>query len=168
MEIDNTYRKEREDMGLDSILNFFKIPDDFDDEYEEEYVEEPVKAKPVKTQRQPVSQENDYEEPAPKQRSGFLGSKPKVVPMNRTMMEVSIIKPTTFEDSQNICNMLLSGRPVVVNLEFISGCIYSIKGQYHQISKYIFIFTPENVDISGDPLGLDGSSAKMPTINREF
>ena len=34
MEIDNTYRKEREDMGLDSILNFFKIPDDFDDEYE--------------------------------------------------------------------------------------------------------------------------------------
>ena len=180
MEIDNTYRKEREDMGLDSILNFFKIPDDFDDEYEEEYVEEPVKAKPVKTQRQPVSQENDYEEPAPKQRSGFLGSKPKVVPMNRTMLEVSIIKPTTFEDSQNICNMLLSGRPVVVNLEgfdpddaqrimdFISGCIYSIKGQYHQISKYIFIFTPENVDISGDPLGLDGSSAKMPTINREF
>lgn len=71
LEIDNTYRKEREDMGLDSILNFFKIPDDFDDEYEEEYVEEPVKAKPVKTQRQPVSQENDYEEPAPKQRSGF-------------------------------------------------------------------------------------------------
>ena len=167
-------------MGLDSILNFFKIPDDFDDEYEEEYVEEPVKAKPVKTQRQPVSQENDYEEPAPKQRRGILGSKPKVVPMNRTMMEVSIIKPTTFEDSQNICNMLLSGRPVVVNLEgldpddaqrimdFISGCIYSIKGQYHQISKYIFIITPENVDISGDPLGLDGSSAKMPTINREF
>ena len=180
MEIDNTYRKEREDMGLDSILNFFKIPDDFDDEYEEEYVEEPVKAKPVKPQRQPVSQENDYEEPAPKQRGGFLGSKPKVVPMNRTMMEVSIIKPTTFEDSQNICNMLLSGRPVVVNLEgfdpddaqrimdFISGCIYSIKGQNHQISKYIFIFTPENVDISGDTLGLDGSSAKMPTINREF
>jgi len=54
LEIDNTYRKEREDMGLDSILNFFKIPDDFDDEYEEEYVEEPVKAKPVKPQRQPV------------------------------------------------------------------------------------------------------------------
>ena len=111
-------------MGLDSILNFFKIPDDFDDEYEEEYVEEPVKAKPVKPQRQPVSQENDYEEPAPKQRSGFLGSKPKVVPMNRTMMEVSIIKPTTFEDSQNICNMLLSGRPVVVNLEAMNTNMY--------------------------------------------
>ena len=33
-------------------------------------------------------------------------------------------------------------------MDFISGCIYAINGKYHQISKYIFIFTPENVDIS--------------------
>lgn len=162
-------------MGINSILNFFKIPDDYEDEYEEEYVEEPVRTKPSRT----VSNDNDPDD-TPKQRTGFLGSKPKVVPMNRTMMEVSIIKPNTFEDSQNICNMLLAGRPVVVNLEgfdpddaqrimdFISGCIYAIKGQYHQISKYIFIFSPENVDISGDSLTFDGNTAKMPTINREF
>lgn len=163
-------------MGINSILNFFKIPDDFDDEYEDDYVEEPVRTKPSR------STPNDTEsEETSKQRSGFLGSKPKVVPMNnRSMMEVSIIKPNTFEDSQNICNMLLTGRPVVVNLEgfdpddaqrimdFISGCIYAIKGQYHQISKYIFIFSPENVDISGDSLTFDGNTAKMPTINREF
>ena len=162
-------------MGINSILNFFKIPDDFDDEYEEDYVEEPVRTKPSRN----TPSDTEPEETA-KQRSGFLGSKPKVVPMNRTMMEVSIIKPNTFEDSQNICNMLLTGRPVVVNLEgfdpddaqrimdFISGCIYAIKGQYHQISKYIFIFSPENVDISGDSLTFDGNTAKMPTINREF
>lgn len=163
-------------MGINSILNFFKIPDDYEDEYEEEYVEEPVRTKPSRS----VQSETDFEETT-KQRSGFLGSKPKVVPMNnRAMMEVNIIKPNTFEDSQNICNTLLSGRPVVVNLEgfdpddaqrimdFISGCIYAIKGQYHQISKYIFIFTPENVDISGDSLSLEGNTAKMPTINREF
>ncbi len=144
-------------MGINSILNFFKIPDDYEDEYEEEYVEEPVRTKPSRT----VSNDNDPDD-TPKQRTGFLGSKPKVVPMNRTMMEVSIIKPNTFEDSQNICNMLLAGRPVVVNLEgfdpddaqrimdFISGCIYAIKGQYHQISKYLFIITPENVESCSD------------------
>lgn len=78
--------------------------------------------------------------------------------MNRSSMEVKVIKPHTFEDSQEICNMLLNGRPVIVNLEgfdpddaqrimdFISGCIYAINGKYHQISKYIFIFSPENVD----------------------
>lgn len=163
-------------MGINSILNFFKIPDDYEDEFEEEYAEEPVRTKSSRSNQS----EADFEETT-KQRSGFLGSKPKVVPMNnRAMMEVNIIKPNTFEDSQNICNTLLSGRPVVVNLEgfdpddaqrimdFISGCIYAIKGQYHQISKYIFIFTPENVDISGDSLSLEGNTAKMPTLNREF
>lgn len=162
-------------MGINSILNFFKIPDDYDEEYEEEYEEESVSSKPTR-----VPQRDEEPEETVKQR-GFLSSKPKVVPMNnRSMMEVNIIKPSSFEDSQNICNMLLSGRPVVVNLEgfdpddaqrimdFISGCIYAIKGQYHQISKYIFIFTPENVDISGDSLSFDGNTAKMPTINREF
>lgn len=169
-------------MGLNSILNFFKLDEDLDDDYDdngfddnyEEVQETPVRKKPSRTRAS-----DDYEE-EPKQRSGFLGSKPKVVSMNRTMMEVNIIKPTTFEDSQEICNMLLSGRPVVVNLEgfdpddaqrimdFISGCIYAINGKYHQISKYIFIFSPENVDISGDSLSLDGSTARMPTINREF
>lgn len=166
-------------MGINSILNFFKIPDDFDDEYEDEYVDEPVRSK--SSRQTPVQKQEDVFEETPKQRSGFLGAKPKVVSMNnRSMMEVNIIKPNAFEDSQNICNMLLSGRPVVVNLEgfdpddaqrimdFVSGCVYAIRGQYHQISKYIFIFTPENVDISGDSLSFNGDTASMPTINREF
>ena len=99
---------------------------------------------------------------------------------NRASLEVNVIKPHTFEDSQEICNMLLTNRPVIVNLEgfdpddaqrimdFISGCIYAINGKYHQISKYIFIFSPENVDISGDSLSIDGNTATMPLINREF
>lgn len=166
-------------MSINSILNFFKIPDDFDDEYEDDFVEEPVRSKP--SRQASVQKQEDVFEETPKQRSGFLGAKPKVVSMNnRSMMEVNIIKPNTFEDSQNICNMLLSGRPVVVNLEgfdpddaqrimdFVSGCVYAIRGQYHQISKYIFIFTPENVDISGDSLSFNGDTASMPTINREF
>lgn len=42
-------------------------------------------------------------------------------------------------------------------------------GKYHQISKYVFIFTPEQVDISGDTLDhVKEQSDTMPTINREF
>lgn len=168
-------------MGLNSILNFFKLDEDFEDDYDngyddsyEEEKEAPMRKKPSRSRTV-----DEYEE-EPKQKSGFLSSKPKVVSMNRSTMNVNIIKPTTFEDSQEICNMLLAGRPVVVNLEgfdpddaqrimdFISGCIYAINGKYHQISKYIFIFSPENVDISGDSLSLDGNTARMPTINREF
>ena len=177
-------------MAFDSLLNFFKLPPeeeyeddgyDIDDRYqsyEEPAYEEPVVRKKPIARPRPIAEEKE-EEP---KKTGFLGQKPKVVPMNRGggSMSVSIVKPSTFEDSQEICNTLLSGHPVVVNLEgfdpadaqrimdFISGCIYSINGKYHQISKYIFIFSPENVDISGDSLSFTTNSAKMPTISREF
>ena len=111
------------------------------------------------------------------------GSSSKVVPIRTTPkgLEVCIMKPTSFEDSQDICDMLLSGRAAVVNLEgfdpmeaqrimdFISGCVYAINGKLHQISRYIFIFSPDSVDISGDYLDLvpdDGFG--VPTINKEF
>lgn len=107
----------------------------------------------------------------------------KIVPIRTTSkgLEVVIMKPATFEDSQEICDMLLSGRAVVVNLEgfdpdiaqrimdFISGAVYAISGKLHQISRYIFIFSPDNIDISGDYLDLvpvDGLG--VPTINKEF
>lgn len=173
-------------MGLNSLLNFFKLDgiddeyddyDDYDDYSAEE--EQPRQAKATSSHR--TSSERDTYEDAPqKPRSGFLNSKPKVVPLNRSMTEVKIIQPSTFEDSQEICNTLLESKPVVVNLEgfdpddaqrimdFISGCIYAINGKYQQISKYIFIFTPENIDIIGDSLSLGDGTATMPTISREF
>lgn len=190
LETDSTYRKDFDIMAFDSLLNFFKLPpeDEYEDDgydteerysaYDEESAEEPVVRKKPIARPHPVTEEKE-EEP---KKTGFLGSKPKVVSMNRGggSMSVSIVKPSDFEDSQEICNTLLSGHPVVVNLEgfdpadaqrimdFISGCIYSINGKYHQISKYIFIFSPENVDISGDSLSYTTNSAKMPTISREF
>ena len=108
----------------------------------------------------------------------------KIVPIktaNRSL-EVSIMKPATFADSQDICDMLLEGRAVVVNLEgfdpleaqrimdFISGCVYSINGRLHQISRYIFIFSPDSIDISGDYLDIatDDEGFGVPTINQDF
>lgn len=171
-------------MGLNSLLNFFKldgIDDDYDD-YDEYDDFEEESATQVKTSnsRKAAAPKETYEDTAKAGRSGFRSSKPKVVSLNRSMMEVKIVQPTSFEDSQEICNTLLESKPVVVNLEgfdpddaqrimdFISGCIYAINGKYHQISKYIFIFTPENVDISGDSLSLGDGTVTMPTISREF
>jgi cell division inhibitor SepF len=86
----------------------------------------------------------------------------KVVPIRTTAkgFEVCIMKPTSFEDSQDICDMLMSGRAAVINLEgfdvdiaqrimdFISGAVYALNGKLHQISSYIFIISPDTVDIS--------------------
>lgn len=130
--------------------------------------------------------EEEYEEPevpvAPR-RTSVRTSSNKVVPIRTTTrgLEVCICKPNNFGDSQDACEMLIQGHAVVVNLEgidimeaqrimdFISGCIFSMSGKMHQISRYIFIFSPENVDISGDYLELsEKDDFSFPTLNKEF
>lgn len=88
----------------------------------------------------------------------------KVVPIKTTRdgLEVCVMKPRNFEDSQDICDVLLSNCVAIVNLEendlavsqrimdFISGAVYSINGKLFQISELIFIAAPGTVDVSGD------------------
>lgn len=107
----------------------------------------------------------------------------KVVPIRTTMkgLEVCIMKPTSFEDSQEICDTLLTGRATVINLEgfddklaqrtmdFISGAVYAINGKLHRISNCIFIVSPDTVDISGDYLDLiQENGFEPPTLQSRF
>lgn len=93
----------------------------------------------------------------------FLSRSPKVVPMKqRGGMEVSMVKPTSIEDAKEICDYMLAGKAVVLNMEgihtevaqriidFTSGATYSMNGNLQKISNYIFIATPESVELSGD------------------
>ena len=123
--------------------------------------------------------DNKREKPAKMER----GSLNKVVPIRTTArgLEVCIMKPTSFEDSQEICDMLLTGRATVINLEgfddklaqrtmdFISGAVYAINGKLHRISNAIFIVSPDTVDISGDYLDLiQESGFEPPTFQDKF
>lgn len=107
----------------------------------------------------------------------------RVVPLRSAssskIFEVSIMKPTRFDDSQDICDMLVDERATVVNLEgidlalaqrimdFISGSVYALNGKIHQISNLIFIVSPESVDISGDYLSyVEQNGFEVPTLNR--
>lgn len=110
----------------------------------------------------------------------------RVVPLrsastsSNRVLEVSIMKPTRFDDSQDICDMLVDERATVVNLEgidlalaqrimdFISGAVYALNGKIHQISNLIFIVSPENVDISGDYLSyVEQNGFEVPTLNNQ-
>lgn len=105
------------------------------------------------------AEEDDYDD-EPRPRSGGRSGN-KVVPMKRGM-EVTMIKPTSMEDSSEVCDYLLAGKAVVLNLEgihmeiaqriidFTSGATYSIGGNLQKISNYIFIATPQSVELSGD------------------
>ena len=66
------------------------------------------------------------------------------------------------EDAREITETLLNNRTVVLNVEgldveiaqriidFTSGATYSMNGNLQKISNYIFIATPESVELSGD------------------
>ena len=73
-----------------------------------------------------------------------------------------MVRPTSIEDAREICDYLLAGKAVVLNMEgihteiaqriidFTSGSTYSMNGNLQKISSYIFIATPESVELSGD------------------
>lgn len=180
---------------LNGLLDYLKLSDEDDYDDYDEY--ENVKEEPVvnnvrrseATERKvskkaSYEREADYEVEQPKRERIVRSDRSsKVVPMRAANkgLEVHIVKPSSFEDSQQVCDILLDGRAVVVNLEgfdaddaqrimdFISGCIFAINGKLHRISKYIFIFSPDNVDISGDYLDLLPEDKKNTlTINKEF
>ena len=165
----------------EKFLNLLKLNDDDDyddyDEYDDyDDYDEPKKSSKKSKKDDIDSHETkaeNHEEPAPKsaKTSKFAARNNKVVPMRsgRTNMEVCVIKPANVEDAREITDTLLSGRAVILNLEglhvdiaqriidFTSGSCYSINGNLQKVSSYIFIITPESVEISGDFQELLGS-----------
>lgn len=129
-----------------------------DDYYLDDDFEEEAPRKRLFAKRSPDPEEEEEQE-----KPRFLGGRqtPKVVPMRRGM-EVTMIKPTSMEDSRDICDYLLAGKAVVLNMEgihtetaqriidFTSGATYSMNGNLQKISNYIFIATPDSVELSGD------------------
>lgn len=122
--------------------------DSYDDDYEEEEKVEKVRPKKNVSERQTKSNSN------------------KIVNLRRvtsSSMEVCLFKPNNYDtDSREIADTLLEGKSVLLNFEgieiavaqrivdFISGVTHAIDGKLQKISRYIFIVTPRNVDLSGD------------------
>lgn len=143
------------------------------------YQEQPQSIKSIAPQAVPAANDFKKERVAKVERS----TAGKVVPIRTTSkgLEVCIMKPTTFEDSQEICDLLLTGRAIVINLEgfddklaqrtmdFISGSVYAINGKLHRISNCIFIVSPDTVDISGDYSDLiQDNGFEPPTFHSKF
>lgn len=138
------------------------------------------------------AEEDDYEEEAEEPKSGIFSGLSKrasrknssedqqtkaggkVVPLRDSSMEVNMQCPKTVNDSVLICDELLNGKAVVINLEgvdgsiaqriidFTYGSVYSIEGDLKQISKFIFIASPHSVELSGDFRGNTSKSYMKP------
>lgn len=192
--------------GLDKFLNIMRLNDDdyedeYDDEYEDEYEDdydddyEDEAPEPVARSKKKSTFRSRSSEPEPERvperretqtsasmaASSRAASRSKIVPMKpptqrSSGMEVSIQKPAAFDDSRDICDVLLTGKAAIVNLEgidvevaqriidFISGACYSMSGNIRKVSSYIFIVTPAGIDISGDMENVLSNSSPVPAF----
>ncbi len=149
--------------------------DDFDDDDDFDDIPAPVVKKKTTPKKEKTTKSelksSRKEKTTPKKKTSTLNTNSSsskknssnIVPlMSSSKNEVCVLRPTAFEDSRDITDVLLNGKAVVINLEgidydiaqriidFISGSCYAMAGNIEKISNYIFIVTPESIDISGD------------------
>lgn len=101
-------------------------------------------------------------EEEPEEKS-FFARKNKVVSMpTPQQVRMVITQPTSFEQSEEICNYLKEKKSVIVNLEyvnkdvarrivdFISGAVHALDGHIQKVSNAIFLVAPVNYEIASD------------------
>lgn len=164
-------------MGLmDKFLDVMRLNDDDDYEFDnEEYYddeEDEEQKKSLFQRERETSAASARRESTRREMPSEPKERPKpvnkITPISRSSrkqvagMEVCVIKPTSIEEEREITETLLNGRAVVINMEglnvdiaqriidFTSGSTFAIHGNLQKISNYIFIATPESVDVSGD------------------
>ena len=113
--------------------------------------------------KEPLPKENFSREMAAVRESS-LKKKPASVVSIHTQKQVSVIvvEPVSFEEAQGIAEHLKARKSVILNLEktsenlcqrivdFISGTTYALGGNMQKVGNGIFLFVPNNVDISGE------------------
>lgn len=137
---------------IDNIMDKIR-PSDNDGYYDEDYLD-----------GDESDNYADYNEEKKETKHGLFSSR-KVIDGAPQGMQVVTIKPVGMEDSKVICDSLLDGKAVILNMEgigtelaqriidFTLGSIYAIQGNLQMVSKYIFVASPMNVELSGDFMG---------------
>ena len=146
---------------MNKVLELFTSED-----YEEEE-EEVLSSKGYST---------DYEDEEEEELEGkklFGNRRAKLVNMPQAQqIKMVISQPTTFEQSEEICQYLKERKSCIVNLEyvnkdvarrivdFISGGVYALNGHIQKISNSIFLIAPANYDIDNE-MGREEVKSKL-------
>lgn len=151
---------------------------EFDDEYRDEEPQRPSLFSKKAVANEDADDYDEDEQPRPRLFGGKTKSTASSV--KKPSVEVTMIKPSNMDDSRVICDYLLEGKAVVLNMEglhmevaqriidFTSGSVYAIGGDLQKISSYIFIASPDNVELSGDFQNMLSSGADLNVSGLSF
>ncbi|KUO60724.1 MAG: cell division protein SepF [Gracilibacter sp. BRH_c7a] len=112
--------------------------------------------------REPLPKENFSRDLAFRENSSKKKSASVVSIHTQKQVRVIVVEPVSFEEAQGIAEHLKARKSVILNLEktgenlcqrivdFISGTTYALGGNMQKVGNGIFLFVPNNVDISGE------------------
>ena len=137
-------------MGLETI-------DDSDESIEQEIKDMEKSIIP----NAPSAMPSDIRPMPPRPAAAPAAPKPASKFTNHTNpIKMVVIEPGSFEESPRLVDSLKAKKPVIINLEnletdvarkifdFLSGATYALNGNVQRITNNIFLFAPENVDVS--------------------
>ncbi|MBQ1216257.1 MAG: cell division protein SepF [Firmicutes bacterium] len=137
---------------------------------EEDFEEEPV------VEKKPEVRQNSFVQPAPvkevKDNRVVNMQNTNTSSVNRitSQFKMVVIEPKGFDESPRLVDNLKAKKPVIINLEklesdtarkifdFLSGATYALNGNVQKIANNIFVFVPENVDVTS-------SVDQKPSVN---
>jgi cell division inhibitor SepF len=148
---------------MEKILNFIGFESDDEEDLPEEEVE------PEKHEEEPLPEEPEYEDDEPRDMLWAKKRKGSVVALPQKSVKEVVVELSSFDEVPGIAEHLRNRRPVLVNLEaadkdvarriidFLSGTTYAIVGTTQKIGNGVFLFAPNNVDVSAvSRLAIDG------------
>lgn len=172
---------------LDNIRRALTVDaDDYDDEpYDDDYTEddeddyEEEDYTPRKKSSRKVKSEK-ASEPEYSGRDNIMSMKQVKKRAQGNQFEVVMMHPSTNSDCQKIIDELLSSKTVVLNLQgirggepqrildMVSGAVYALGGTLQQITDYICIAAPRNVEFSENNMNMERGHDAKRTFEAEF
>jgi cell division inhibitor SepF len=149
------------------------------EEIEEDDLQDETPAATSSLERKPIDPRgsflprNDGRDLKDAKENRVLPMQNKAVNPNTNQFKMVVIEPKSFDECPKLVDNLKAKKPVIINLEkvesdtarkifdFLSGATYALNGNVQKVANNIFIFAPENVDVTAniDHKGIDFSGS---------
>ena len=116
--------------------------------------------------------EEEIEEPEDRKIFGRRNKKVVSMPQEK-QVKMAICQPTSFEQAEDICDLLKEKKSIIINLEYVnkdvarrivdvvSGAVHALDGHIQKVSNAIFLIAPFNYDITSDMVARDEIKNKL-------
>lgn len=147
----------------DGLLSKFKSLvgfEEIDDEYEEEELEEEeVRTSPRRSSSYGLSSSSESRQKKAESEN-IVSIQKQTLNAITSQFKIVVIEPKAFDECPKLVDSLKSRKPIIINLEkietdtarkifdFLSGATYALNGNVQKIANNIFVFLPENVDVT--------------------